>query len=359
MSTQQDHRFAQAGFFQLLVTDAKGCNAIYLDSNVVSINDLIILSDTLINSVNCRGGTDGAIDIEVSGGVPPFSYQWSNDAETEDIMGLAAGIYTLTVTDSDTCRAIFPGLRVRQPLTELVLDGTAEDVSCFGDNDGAITSLVMGGDEPYTYRWRRNGILVPSLQGPVLENLLPAQYQLSLTDSNGCVRQLLFDVTEPPALEVMIINDPLGADSLTALADGGLAPYSYLWSTGDTTMTINDLVSSFFEVMLTDDAGCTNTATFLLTGIKEKPFPENSNFQVYPNPTSGALRILYTGDQIQEGQTLQVFNQLGQLLQTFPLDWAAGNQYELDLGALPAGRYGLRVWEEQAGRYWVQWVMKM
>ena len=309
--------------------------------------------------MKCRGGVDGAIDVEVSGGVPPFSYQWSNDAETEDIMGLAAGIYTLTVTDSDTCRAIFPGLRVRQPLTELVLDGLYEDVSCFGDNDGTITSLVMGGDEPYTYRWRRNGVLVPSLQGPVLANLPPAQYQLSLTDSNGCVRQLLFDISEPPLLEVMILNDPLGTDSLTALANGGLPPYSYLWSTGDTSMTITELVSAFYELMLTDSVGCTTTATFLLTGIKEQAFPENSNFQVYPNPTSGALRIVYTGELPQEGQRLEVFNQLGQLLQAFPLDWAAGNHYELDLGPLPTGRYGLRIWEEQAGRYWVTWVVKM
>ncbi len=359
VSTQEDHRFALAGIYELLVTDQKGCTAIYRDSNVVSINDLIVLSDTIIHPVSCRGGLDGAIDIEVSGGVAPFSYEWSNDAETEDIMDLSAGIYTLTVTDSDTCRAIFPGLRVRQPLTELVVDGTAEDVSCFGFNDGEITSLVMGGDGPYTYRWRRNGILVPSLQGPDLVNLLPAQYQLSLTDSNGCVRQLLFEVNEPPGLDLTILNDPLGVDSLTALAGGGTPPYSYLWSTNDTTMTINELASAFYEVMLTDSVGCTSTATFQLTGVKDERLLEDAPFQVYPNPTSGALRIVYTGDHLMEDQALEVFNQLGQLIQTIPLNWSSVSSFELDLGALPSGRYGLRLWEEQAGRYWVTWVVKM
>lgn len=359
VSTQEDHRFAQAGIYELLVTDAKGCTAIYRDSNVVSINDLIVLSDTLINAVKCRGGLDGAIDVEVSGGVPPFSYEWSNNAQTEDITGLAAGIYTLTVTDSDTCRAIFPGLRVRQPLTELLLDGTAENVTCFGFNDGTITSLVTGGDEPYNYRWRRNGILIPTLQGPVLENLMPAEYQLNLTDSNGCVRQLLFDITEPPPLELMILNDPLGTDSLTALVEGGTPPYSYLWSNSDTTMTINDLTSAFYEVMLTDSLGCTSTASFLLTGVKDQPGSYRSHFRVYPNPTSGALRIVYTGAQSPADQTLELFNPLGQLIQSFPLDWVADSSFELDLSTLPSGRYALRIWEEQAGRYWVTWVVKM
>ncbi|WP_367389572.1 T9SS type A sorting domain-containing protein [Lewinella sp. LCG006] len=358
VSTQEDHRFAQAGFYELLVTDTKGCTAIYRDSNVVSINDLIILSDTLINSVTCRGGTNGAINVEVSGGVPPFSYEWSNNAQTEDIMGLAAGIYTLTVTDSDTCRAIFPGLRVRQPLTELLLDGTSEDVSCFGFNDGSITSIATGGDEPYSYRWRRNGILVPTLQGPVLENLIPAEYQLSLTDSNGCVRQLLFDITSPPPLEVMILNEPLGADSLTALVEGGVPPYSYLWSNSDTTMTINGLASAFYEVMLTDSEGCTSTATFLLTGVSDKSANFSNLFQVYPNPTSGALRIVYTGEQRSATPTLELFNPLGQLIQSFQLDFT-DRSFEIDLGTLPSGRYALRIWEEQAGRYWVQWVVKM
>jgi hypothetical protein len=359
VSTEEDHRFALAGFYELLVTDTKGCTAIYRDSNVVSINDLIVLSDTLINAVKCRGGFDGAIDVEVSGGVAPFSFLWSNGAETEDLADLAAGIYTLTITDSDTCRAIFPGLRVPQPLTELVVDGIAEDISCFGFNDGTITSVVTGGDGPYSYRWRRNGVLVPSLQGPVLGNLLPAQYQLSLTDSNGCVRQMLFDITEPPPLSLTILNEPLGTDSLTALADGGTPPYSYLWSNGDTTMTINDLVSSFYELLLTDSLGCSTTATFLLTDIRDKPLEGSSDFQVYPNPTSGALRITYTGTDQAAGQNLEIFNQLGQLIQIFPLDWAFGNSFELHLGSLPAGRYGLRVWDAQAGRYWVQWVVKM
>jgi hypothetical protein len=351
VSTQQDHRFATAGIYQLLVTDANGCTAIYRDSNVISINELIVIADTLITPVSCRNGSDGGLDIEVGGGVPPFVYEWSNDAETEDLADLTAGIYTLTVTDSDTCRAIFPGLRVPQPLTELIPDGMAEDVTCFGFNDGSITTMTTGGDLPYTYRWRRNGVLIPSLQGPSIENLIAANYELAVTDSNGCIKRLLLPVESPSELLVDVFNEPLGTDILRAEAIGGVPPYSYLWSNGDTTMTITDLVSANYELLLTDSAGCTTTANFILTGTRAGPDEQEPAFRIYPNPTSGWLRVEAFSADLSGDYQIELLNNLGQVVPVNSSLTANGNTFELDLTNLPAGRYLLLIRDQERGTY--------
>lgn len=356
--SQEDFRFATAGTYELVVTDINGCTASYLDSNVVSVNELIILADTLITNISCRDGMDGAIDVEVGGGVPPFTYEWSNDAETEDLMDITAGIYTLTVTDSDTCRAIFPGLRVAEPLTALETTGLIDSVSCFGFMDGAIAAEVTGGGPPYELRWRRNGNLVPSLQGLLLEDLITAEYQLEVTDSNGCRVTTDFVVGGPPEILIDIVNDPPGADSLMAIISGGVDPYSLLWSNGDTTSTITDLVSATYSLLVTDETGCTAEATFVLTDtwtINEVDW----EVRLFPNPTADWLevRIDSEGIPIQKDLSFEWFNATGALIQSQPVQ--EDNRVRFDLTSWPAGLYWLRIMDAEQGGYWFGQVIRL
>lgn len=355
VSTMQDHRFATAGNYELLVTDHNGCTAIYRDSNVVSINELIVISDTLITNVSCRGGMDGGIDVEVGGGVPPFSYLWSNDAQTEDLEGITSGIYTLTVTDSDTCRAIFPGLTVTQPPTELVVDGLADSVSCFGLADGGIEAYVTGGGAPYDVRWRRNGTLVPSLQGLSLEQLVAASYLLEVVDTNGCRRTMAFQVGAPPEILVDIVNSPLGADSLTANVSGGVPPYDLLWSNGETSETITDLESANYSLLVVDAEGCEQTANFLLTDTWTLNTPE-WQVEIYPNPTPDQINIRLSNLPMNTPLQVTCFNALGEQMQTVAYRAAP---LTIDAANWPAGVYWIRISDDRQQEHWIGKVIRL
>ena len=110
----------------------------------------IALSGTQVD-VLCNGFATGSIDLSVSGGVGPYTYAWSNTATTEDINSLAAGTYTVTVTDANSCTAT-TNFTITEP-TAISLSATTADVACNGDDSGTIDLTVSGGVGPYTYAW--------------------------------------------------------------------------------------------------------------------------------------------------------------------------------------------------------------
>ncbi|MEL6971314.1 MAG: hypothetical protein AAFO02_14205, partial [Bacteroidota bacterium] len=268
-----------------------------------------------------------------------------------------AGIYTLTVTDSDTCRAIFPGLRIPEPNLALAVDGMTDSVSCFGFADGSIMANVMGGDMPYELRWRRNGNLIPSLQGLELEDLIAADYELEVTDSNGCVVSTEFVVDGPEEILIDIINDPLGVDSLVAMVSGGMPPYEFLWSNGDTTAVITDLASANYQILVTDASGCIAEQSFVLTN-NTTPFGQQGNIRLFPNPTNGLLRLQLEDFPPELRVEVQWYNNLGQPIgETRSIESLSAMDF--DLGSWPAGTYWLRLLDVKTGQYWSTKVIRL
>ena len=89
-----------AGSYSVKVTDANGCQI----SQTFSVSEPPELTiDTLVTHLDCNGDSDGIIDITVTGGVSPYTYAWSNSPTTEDVNSLSDGVYTVTVTDANTC----------------------------------------------------------------------------------------------------------------------------------------------------------------------------------------------------------------------------------------------------------------
>ena len=152
-ATTQNLTNIPAGTYTFYAIDANSCYAV---ENIM-VQDGVITPITVsatITDVMCDGGTNGAIDVTVSGGVPPFSYTWSNSATTEDLSNLNGGNYTLTITDfqSQTYTATYT---VNEPLP-LSLSYTITNESATGTNDGAIDMAVTGGTTPYVYYWNTN-----------------------------------------------------------------------------------------------------------------------------------------------------------------------------------------------------------
>ncbi|MEL6925204.1 MAG: hypothetical protein AAFO94_14245, partial [Bacteroidota bacterium] len=223
---------------------------------------------TQITNVNCFGDNTGAIDLAVTGGVTPYTYAWSNSATTEDINGLAAGNYTVTVTDAngDTASETFA---VSQPASALSFSlGTVNDESAANANDGSIDINVSGGTTPYTFAWS-NGATTEDLSG-----LAAGTYTVTITDANGCSLSpaaITVDGNNNPALtidnsastvtNVTCFGEATGAINLV-LSSGGVAPLTYAWSNNATTEDISGLAAGNYSVTVTDAASQTASFTF-------------------------------------------------------------------------------------------------
>ncbi|MBC6993809.1 SdrD B-like domain-containing protein [Neolewinella lacunae] len=248
-----------AGSYTVTVTDARGCQlvATYTVTQPPALS-LVGLAD----STRCFGDNTGSIDITAAGGTAPLSFAWSNGATTEDLMNLAAGTYTVTVTDANECEAT-RSFVVRSP-NALALTATPDNVNCAGGSDGGINLSVTGGTAPYTYLWS-NGATGEDLTG-----LTTGVYTVAVTDANGCRASLSVSVQEPTPLaatgqvtSVACPGDATGSIDLTVT--GGTSPYTYLWSTGATTQDVTGLTDGTYTVTITDANACLLTQSFTVT----------------------------------------------------------------------------------------------
>ena len=160
------------------VWDNNGCYA--FDLVELTEPDMLMLSWTETH-VSCAGGSDGSIDLTVTGGTTPYYYLWSNSATTEDLSGLPAGQYNLILTDTNGCQDSSVMVTLTEP-TPLALSSSAIDAHC-GHPDGSASTGVTGGVSPYTYTWDD-----PGSQTSSNATGLPANtYHVTVTDSNGCI----------------------------------------------------------------------------------------------------------------------------------------------------------------------------
>src|SRR5690606_9312800 len=167
------------GTYNVTVTDANGCEA--TTSVEVGVDDVTITVTPVIVNTTCIA-TIGSIDITVAGGTEPYTYLWSNGATTEDIADLAAGDYTVTVTDANGCETEQTFTVGTEDVT-ITLTGVAVDAVCTASN-GTITLTIEGGTPDYTISWTGpNGFTSADKD---LSDLAPGTYNVTVTDANGC-----------------------------------------------------------------------------------------------------------------------------------------------------------------------------
>ena len=209
--------------------------------------------ESLLTHVSSFGGSDGAIDIEVSGGITPYSYSWSNGSVNEDQDHLAAGNYIVTVTDaektsvSDTFTLVQPG---PSPLTLII---TGVDVSTHGGSDGEAHAEVHGGIPPYDYHWSTGS------GENFISALVSGWYSLTVTDTESeQVSDSIF--IDQPGINELVVNYTLTNPSETGANDGavdtdvsgGFPPYEFAWSTGSTEEDLEGLYAGEYTLSVTD-----------------------------------------------------------------------------------------------------------
>lgn len=253
------------GLYIVTVVDANGC----MDTAHVTMtqpDSAISIQINVLNNVSCLGGADGAVLASAIGGTPPYSFDWDHGPSVPLASGLAAGRYTVTVTDDNGCQDSI-SVTITQPATALTLSvAQLSAVNCFGRSDGVAYAVASGGDGPYTYSWS-NG-----MSGDTVSALAAGSYVVTVTDSNGCQVTAGVNIGQPAtALNVSaIVNSNVSCfggsnGSATATTTGGTAPYTYAWSDGQTTATATGLVAGVYTVVATDANGCTDSSTVTIT----------------------------------------------------------------------------------------------
>lgn len=243
-----------AGTYTYTVTDNNACEA--TGTVTITSPEALELSNISTDAL-CNGEATGSIDATVSGGTAPYSFNWSNGENTEDLDNLEAGTYMQEVTDANGCVATME-VTIDEP-TELSASAVTTDVSCAGGTDGLADITVQGGTLPYTFNWNNNAV------SEDLENLSAGTYGGMITDANGCFVQLSFDIAEPEAILITVdsfynptCND--GTDAAIYLSiTGGTPDYNILWSNDATTDDIEGLIAGTYSVTITDNNGCIET----------------------------------------------------------------------------------------------------
>lgn len=221
----------------------------------------LLVSGMATNNL-CHGGTTGSIDLSVTGGTLPYSFNWSNSAMTEDISGLAAGYYDVIVSDANQCSATF-GVTITQP-TELMATAVATNAACFGDMTGSVDLTVSGGTMPYSYNWSNGGATED------LPLLGAGSYLITVTDDNGCTYMTSATVNQPVELaasgmasDVSCYNGTDGSIDLTV--SGGVSPYTYMWSNGGQSQDLVELSAGTYGYTVTDANNCMATGSVLVS----------------------------------------------------------------------------------------------
>lgn len=259
-ATTQDITGIGAGIYNVAITDSKGCST----SAGVTITQPLPLFVTVASfyNLNCNNDSSGAIDITVNGGIPPYSFAWSNTATTEDIYGLQAGTYAATVTDANGCIA-----NISQAITQpalLTSSVTSNNVNCNGAANGSIDLTVNGGTPAYSYLWS-NGATTQDLNA-----IAGGNYSVVVYDSKGCSVTNAVVITEPApiALTAVVTNvlcNGATTGDINLSVNGGAPAYTFNWSNGANSEDISNLAAGTYTVNLIDANGCTASANFTVT----------------------------------------------------------------------------------------------
>lgn len=310
-----------AGTYDVTVTDANNCSA--TGSATVSNPAGMLLFSSVTNTL-CPASSDGAIDLSVVNGVSPYTYSWSGGDITEDISGLSAGSYSVTVTDGNGCTAT-TSANVANPAA-MILSASVIIPSCVPGADGSVDLSVVNGAVPYTFLWSSSDITED------ISSLISGVYSVTVTDNNLCTATASYNVANPAAPSLIAVSTnpsciPGNDGTIDVIVSGGTLPYSFVWSDGPvTTEDRTGLSAGTYSVTVTDAASCSTTSN-------------NINITNPVNPSSLIVSVNPSCVPDNDGSVdLNVFS--GTPPYTFL--WSGGETTE-DISALTVGTYDVTI----------------
>ncbi|RZS93569.1 SprB repeat-containing protein [Aquimarina brevivitae] len=254
----------QPGNYVVRITDSKG-NTTSSNYNLTQPSGLAVAGN--VTNLTGFGLSNGAINITPSGGTTPYRYAWSNGSTSQDISNIAAGTYSVIITDAKGC-ALSRSYTVTQPSLLQASLTQLNALDCFGDTNGSLRANGSGGVGAYTYAWTKNGNSYATAS--TISNLSVGNYRVTVRDQNGNVAAASFNLTQPTQLAVSaaitnVSGFGLSNGSINITPSGGTAPYSYSWSNGATSQDLNNIRSGTYTVTITDAKACVISKSYTVT----------------------------------------------------------------------------------------------
>lgn len=280
-----------AGLYRVNVTDGNGCSS-FADALISNTNGPVITINS-ITDVSCHGMSNGAIDVNVTSGSPPYTYFWSNGATTQDISNLSYGPYEIHVTDASGC-VVMQSIFVNEPA---VLSMTVSSVnSGCAQSNGSASVSISGGTIPYTYWWS-NGQTTSTAT-----SLASGTYSINVTDAKGCITSNLVSVSDSGGPVVFV-------DTIAAVYCGGsgfviitlqdsMAIQSYSWTNGNNTQNLSNVSAGNYGLVVTDTSGCKTALVVAVNPVPPSLKPlcvvtvdtlTNENIVVWEKPVSSVI----------------------------------------------------------------------
>jgi hypothetical protein len=316
-----------AGDVHVQAVSSSSC---YTNSDTISIFQPSQLSISQeVESVNCNGGNDGSISVEVTGGFPSYSFSWSTMGNavvgSTDLNDLSAGIYTLNLEDANDCQRNFD-VEVLEP-SAFTISSLVEDVSCNGGDDGNATISVAGGVGPYMMNW----------QGADSTSLSADTYEVIITDANSCTGTIDVEVSQPTAV-VATFN--ASQTPFTASASGGTPPYTFEWlyfgnyqSSGS---TFSPTESGDYTLVATDANDCEGRKLNTFSNTVDVSEFEDLEVLIYPNPVKESLIVEVTKQSnLDEDYIIKILDYRGRVVK----EDSFKRQIKINRNAIAPGLY--------------------
>lgn len=251
-----------SGNYSVTTTDLNGCTS----TEQIGLNEPNALTAfATTTDATCYGNSDGMAQITIAGATPPYQFLWSDGQTTQNADSLAAGNYTLSITDANGCLDTL-NITINQLDSISITTQVFDTISCNGASDGsAVASATGGAGFGYQYQWS-NGQTTAQATG-----LSATTYLVTVTDVSGCTNISNISLVNPASVQATasIVSNYNGNaiscfgatdGSATVMASGGNAPYTYAWANGQTTATATGLGHGNHLVNVTDANGCTDTS---------------------------------------------------------------------------------------------------
>ncbi|MEP5602337.1 MAG: PKD-like domain-containing protein, partial [Algibacter sp.] len=335
-ATTKDLSNLDEGVYEITVIDANSCTPITQSFTIIEPADLEVSLNNQVDII-CFGDATGEIYINTIGGrqietnpsVFDYSYSWTGPngytSNTQNITNLFAGTYNLTVTDKSSCTDTLEVILIETG--EIIIDYTATEIKCYGDNDASITiDNISGGNPPYAVTWSNLG------SGMAQSNLSAGDYTITVTDITNCPKAVTITIDEAPIFEMTPITNNVscfGANDGRIILNlvGGIDPVSLVWD-DDATAGVerNNIGPGTYSVTITDGTPCEIAETFVITEPDELGLSANTVDALdCDDSNSGSINLIVTGG-------------------TLPLAylWSNGDTTE-DLNTIPPGNYTVTV----------------
>jgi hypothetical protein len=327
-----------AGYYNISVVNEDGCEKIV----TVDISDVdgpsIITATDGVKNVSCFGMSDGSITVSLENGGTNPAYQWNDPGEstTANLSDLAAGTYTVKVTNDEGCMGI-ASFQVKEP-GKLLANATLGHLLCAGDSNGSIQLSISGGSLPMSFIWNTGSTTrnISDLQAGV--------YTVTITDYNYCTFTNNFTIEAPEELKLDYVVENAGEGesngSISISISGGAGSYDISWDTGQDTASIVDLSAGTYTVTITDDNGCELIESILVEALSISEVRISDPLKLYPNPAKEELYVEIHMDS-PGLHVLEIYSITGELVLIHRIDGSENSTelQKINLKGLAPGMY--------------------